>query len=258
MIADLNEQMLQAAAELKFELAARLRDEVADLEEGAAADGGRRAHLAGDSARGSRAGLPIVITSNSSSSETRLDEAIPEGAEHEPQAVAAVLRQVRRHAQIVGDQHSLEVPGSREVEHRTHPVGHRIHVRRLDRVDTDEDTALRQLDRVALQWRDVDVRDRDAAQIDAFLREDVELLHRHASEDGVGVDRPSGRELGARGGRERRSSRRDEPGVRADLADDARADVRTWKPSVRSRIRCSASSAVLNSSITSAWRYGSR
>jgi excinuclease ABC subunit B len=31
VIADLNEQMLQAAAELKFELAARLRDEVADL-----------------------------------------------------------------------------------------------------------------------------------------------------------------------------------------------------------------------------------
>jgi excinuclease ABC subunit B len=31
VIADLNEQMLQAAAELKFELAARLRDEVSDL-----------------------------------------------------------------------------------------------------------------------------------------------------------------------------------------------------------------------------------
>jgi len=31
IIADLNEQMLQAAAELKFELAARLRDEVSDL-----------------------------------------------------------------------------------------------------------------------------------------------------------------------------------------------------------------------------------
>ena len=31
IIADLNEQMLQAAAELKFELAGRLRDEVADL-----------------------------------------------------------------------------------------------------------------------------------------------------------------------------------------------------------------------------------
>jgi excinuclease ABC subunit B len=31
IIADLNEQMLQAAGELKFELAARLRDEVSDL-----------------------------------------------------------------------------------------------------------------------------------------------------------------------------------------------------------------------------------
>jgi excinuclease ABC subunit B len=31
IIADLNTQMLQAAAELKFELAARLRDEVSDL-----------------------------------------------------------------------------------------------------------------------------------------------------------------------------------------------------------------------------------
>jgi excinuclease ABC subunit B len=31
VIADLNQQMLQAAAELKFELAARLRDEVAEL-----------------------------------------------------------------------------------------------------------------------------------------------------------------------------------------------------------------------------------
>jgi excinuclease ABC subunit B len=30
VIADLNEQMLQAAAELKFELAARLRDELSD------------------------------------------------------------------------------------------------------------------------------------------------------------------------------------------------------------------------------------
>ena len=31
IIADLNEQMLQAAGELKFELAARLRDELSDL-----------------------------------------------------------------------------------------------------------------------------------------------------------------------------------------------------------------------------------
>src|SRR5690606_32782793 len=31
LIRDLNDQMLQAAAELKFELAGRLRDEVADL-----------------------------------------------------------------------------------------------------------------------------------------------------------------------------------------------------------------------------------
>ena len=31
LIADLNGQMLEAAAELKFELAARLRDELADL-----------------------------------------------------------------------------------------------------------------------------------------------------------------------------------------------------------------------------------
>jgi excinuclease ABC subunit B len=31
IIGDLNEQMLQAASELKFELAARLRDEVSDL-----------------------------------------------------------------------------------------------------------------------------------------------------------------------------------------------------------------------------------
>jgi excinuclease ABC subunit B len=31
MIADLNEQMLAAAGELKFELAARLRDELSEL-----------------------------------------------------------------------------------------------------------------------------------------------------------------------------------------------------------------------------------
>jgi len=31
IIADLNDQMLNAAAELKFELAARLRDEVSEL-----------------------------------------------------------------------------------------------------------------------------------------------------------------------------------------------------------------------------------
>jgi excinuclease ABC subunit B len=31
MIADLNDQMLQAAGELKFELAARLRDELSEL-----------------------------------------------------------------------------------------------------------------------------------------------------------------------------------------------------------------------------------
>ncbi|HEY9423256.1 MAG TPA: UvrB/UvrC motif-containing protein, partial [Microterricola sp.] len=31
LIADLNEQMLQAAGELKFELAARLRDELSEI-----------------------------------------------------------------------------------------------------------------------------------------------------------------------------------------------------------------------------------
>ena len=45
IIADLNDQMLQAAGELKFELAARLRDEVADLKKELRADGSGRAPL---------------------------------------------------------------------------------------------------------------------------------------------------------------------------------------------------------------------